>query len=374
MRPVNDYLRGLASKERPGLLGLSLALLTLAWHLWFFALAPRTPSGDVPREALMLAGANDQRLVLAGEVWRLLASTFLHADTSHLVTNLLGLVLFASLAEVCFGWQMGCVLYIFSGIVSSISSIWASDTPSVGASGAVFGLVGAVTVFALTRLRHALRPAARYVSATVVLVTLFFLAYDTGGDSIDPAAHLGGLLAGALTGLLIGRAMPKALKVFLTLTAIAACVTALTFSALSLSMRLAMPMPPFSRVELPGVVLPWPQTWATMDPCTRKAIACAHDSYGAVLIAGPAGELLQGRTYDPLMTVASGLIHPLKTTDGDTLRFEVPLNRDQALLLLVPTWLAPRYEPMLSQILSGVSFLGDMQKSGARYKQDTTAP
>ncbi|MDB5200634.1 MAG: hypothetical protein JWQ27_43 [Ferruginibacter sp.] len=90
-------------------------------------------------------GANRRTETTGGEYWRLLTSMFLHGGIMHLLLNIFGLVLAAVFVEPKLGRKNYSILYILSGLCGSLASIcWYPDTVSVGASGAIFGLYGAI--------------------------------------------------------------------------------------------------------------------------------------------------------------------------------------------------------------------------------------
>jgi rhomboid protease GluP len=150
---------------------------------------------------LLQWGGNERSLVLKGEWWRLFTSTFVHAGIMHLVLNGFGLVFAAIFIEPFLGRRNYLILYILSGLCASLSSIWwHPDTVSVGASGAIFGVYGAILGLALI---HAFPKESRNTLLTMigVYVGINLIWGLTGG--IDNAAHIGGLLSGAVIGAIL---------------------------------------------------------------------------------------------------------------------------------------------------------------------------
>jgi rhomboid protease GluP len=160
------------------------------------------------REALIAAGALWRPAVLAGEYWRLLAATFLHGGLEHLASNVVALYVLGMVGEHAFGWRQFAVLYAASALGGSLASLAVSTAPSVGASGALFGLQGAAIV--LFR-RHHDRLLVRDRRIGVVLAVWAALSIVGGLMSpyIDNAAHAGGFLTGWLVG---GRLHPVVLE------------------------------------------------------------------------------------------------------------------------------------------------------------------
>lgn len=144
-------------------------------------------------------GAMERSLVLAGQYWRLVTATFLHAGPLHLLLNGYALFLFGTLIESEIGpWRLGG-LYLVTGFVASAVSFafGSAGRVSVGASGAIFGLLGAWLVSNWRRRR--LAAAQANLRFALLLIGLnVVLGFSVGG--IDNLAHLGGLGAGILAG------------------------------------------------------------------------------------------------------------------------------------------------------------------------------
>src|SRR5687767_3050193 len=96
--------------------------------------------------AIVAAGALDASAVAAGQYWRLLSATFLHGSFEHLAGNAIALYILGMVCEHGFGRGQFLVLYVVSGLAGSLMSLATSAAPSVGASGAIFGLQGAAIV------------------------------------------------------------------------------------------------------------------------------------------------------------------------------------------------------------------------------------
>lgn len=145
--------------------------------------------GGIPGDSVFLSEPG----VATGEVWRLLTATFLHLDLIHLLFNMYALYLFGPTLEGLLGRARFSALYLVSGLGGSAASYAFSDVlqPSIGASGAVFGLLGAFLVVA--------RRTGRDARSLYVILALN-LAYGFYASGIDWRAHLGGLVAGVLTG------------------------------------------------------------------------------------------------------------------------------------------------------------------------------
>jgi rhomboid protease GluP len=144
--------------------------------------------------------ANYGPLVRQGEVWRLLTAMFLHAGALHLLVNLLALFQLGRLYELMFGTPRFLFIYFATGLIASIASAWVNVAPSVGASGAIFGILGAF-IFSIRRSpRFRNNPIARNIAAQGVFWIIANLVITWTVPQIDKAGHVGGLVAGLLLG------------------------------------------------------------------------------------------------------------------------------------------------------------------------------
>ena len=177
-------------------------LLLGANVLLFLVMALTTRSGvnSVAGADLLAWGANFGPAVAQGQVWRLLSSTFVHGNVLHLGNNMALLWLLGNLLEGPVGTGRLTLVYAAAGLGGSLASlVWHFETLSVGASGAIFGLMGAALVLGW---RRALPPGLSGVMMSLV-GSLCLLSLGLGWlmPGVDNAAHLGGLLTGAGLGL-----------------------------------------------------------------------------------------------------------------------------------------------------------------------------
>ena len=151
-------------------------------------------------------GANFGPLTTGGEWWRLLTCTFVHAGILHLAFNMWALWDSGQLTERLFGSLWFAAIYLFAGVAGSLASmLWQAQAVSVGASGAIFGVFGALLAY-LVRERGSIPPAMtnRLRISTSIFVT-YSLFYGFAASGIDNAAHLGGLAAGFVMGFIGAR-------------------------------------------------------------------------------------------------------------------------------------------------------------------------
>ena len=151
---------------------------------------------------LIDAGALVRTEVMAGEWWRMVTATFLHGGVSHLIGNMVVLYIVGMACEHAFGASRMALVYFGSGLAGSTLSLIASPGPSVGASGAVFGVVAAVVV---TLYRHQKHFYIRDKRIGFVLAAWAAWQLLTGflTPFVDNFAHLGGLIGGAVAALLL---------------------------------------------------------------------------------------------------------------------------------------------------------------------------
>jgi rhomboid protease GluP len=155
--------------------------------------------GDLNRLSAM--GALVPGLVRQGEVWRLVSATFLHGNFDHLLGNLLILYVLGMACEHGFGRPQFVLLYVASGVFGSLCSLIGGRV-SVGASGAIFGLAGALIVL-FWRYRGRMHLRDRRIGVVLAVWAAYQFLLGLLNPSVDNLAHLGGLLGGAALGLVL---------------------------------------------------------------------------------------------------------------------------------------------------------------------------
>lgn len=153
------------------------------------------PSLNSFQNFLML-GWKDNSAIRDGEYYRLFTSNFLHADMTHLFVNMFSLYNVGPSVTFIFGNLGFSLIYFLSGIGSSLSSFFFNGNPSVGASGAIFGLVGALLAFAIFNGDGSL-------FANILIVIAINVAIAFFSPRIDNWGHLGGLVCGFVIGSLL---------------------------------------------------------------------------------------------------------------------------------------------------------------------------
>jgi rhomboid protease GluP len=165
------------------------------------SLFPNDISGSTDQRVLIEFGAKVNTLIQAGEIWRLLASTFIHIGVIHLLFNLYALWALGPLTEESLGHRRFFMVYILSGLGGSIASFLFSSALSAGASGAIFGLLGALLYYSYKR--PALWKSGLGMNLVVVILVNFGFGFVQPG--IDNFAHLGGFITGTISCVLLSK-------------------------------------------------------------------------------------------------------------------------------------------------------------------------
>ena len=149
----------------------------------------------VSEQSIVAAGALVRERVVQGEWWRLLSATALHGNFEHIVGNAVSLYILGMASEHAYGTRSMLLIYIASGLAGSVLSAAMSVGPSVGASGAIFGLMGAVMVL-FWRHHDALMVRDKRIGVVIAVWALVTIAAGLVTPMIDNAAHLGGMFGG----------------------------------------------------------------------------------------------------------------------------------------------------------------------------------
>ena len=155
---------------------------------------------------LLAAGAEFGPFFAEGQWWRAFSSMFLHAGPLHLAFNLWAFWSVGKLTERVFGNLPFLALYLLSGIGGSLTSLaWSPLAVGVGASGAIFGVYGALLAFVL--LHRGVLPSAYLVQQRNSIVGFigYNVVFGLSQKNTDMAAHAGGFVIGALAGAMLGR-------------------------------------------------------------------------------------------------------------------------------------------------------------------------
>jgi rhomboid protease GluP len=132
-----------------------------------------------------------------GEYYRLFTSTFLHGDLTHLVLNMLSLWNVSPIILQVFKPTGFIIIYLLSGIAGSFASYQFNSSPSIGASGSIFGLLGALLAYSLITGQSLI---LRDILINIVIIVLYSMFIN---NRIDNFGHAGGLAAGFTIALIL---------------------------------------------------------------------------------------------------------------------------------------------------------------------------
>ena len=157
-----------------------------------------------PSDVLLRWGGNAASEVQRGQWWRLFTAMFVHESVPHILFNMIGLLAFGAMVERFYGWRQTLLIYLVAGLVGNATSLHygAQHAVSVGASGAIYGVIGAWVAMMYWHRKTLPRTYTRY-RLMMVLYVGNSLLQGFSNPHIDHAAHVGGLLSGiVLAGLL----------------------------------------------------------------------------------------------------------------------------------------------------------------------------
>lgn len=154
---------------------------------------------------LAAAGGNFSPLTTEGEWWRMLTATVLHGGLIHLLLNMYALYSFGCMAERLYSSRVFLTIYLMAGLCGSAGTLLFSPAAvGVGASGAIFGIMGAMIAFLVTDKTFLSQGARRQLLINFCIFGGYSLLQGFRHSGIDNAAHIGGLLTGLILGWLTG--------------------------------------------------------------------------------------------------------------------------------------------------------------------------
>ena len=154
----------------------------------------------------IFVGSNFGSLTTHGEWWRLVTALFVHFGILHLVFNMWALAAFGGLAERLLGIANFLFVYFVAGIAANLASItWTPDVNTAGASGAIFGILGALVATYWHNKETLPFSMVRSEAAAVTVFAGFALLGGFVYKGVDNAAHVGGLVTGLLLGVTLSR-------------------------------------------------------------------------------------------------------------------------------------------------------------------------
>lgn len=151
--------------------------------------------GDIPAAL----GVKDNSLIMQGQLWRLVTPIFLHSDQTplHIVFNIYALFAIGPMLERFYGRGRYLALFMISGFAGNVLSFMFTQSPSLGASTAIFGLLGAEGVL-IYQNREIFGSNARRALSQVIVIAVVNLVIGVTIPGIDIFGHIGGLIGGTL--------------------------------------------------------------------------------------------------------------------------------------------------------------------------------
>lgn len=183
------------SKKKP-IITYALILINILVFVMMYILG----EGSNNTATLVKFGANYGPLIKMGDYYRLITSAFLHIGIVHLLVNCYALYVIGPQVESFFGKGKYLVIYLLSAIFGNLLSVLFTDGISAGASGAIFGLLGAIVYFGY-HYRIYLDGVLKSQIIPLIVMNLL-LGFILPG--IDNAAHIGGLIGGILVTMAVG--------------------------------------------------------------------------------------------------------------------------------------------------------------------------
>ncbi|QZY56336.1 rhomboid family protein [Crassaminicella profunda] len=174
--------------------------------IYFIYISITGSSTDI--DHIINLGAKYNPLIASGEYYRLITSMFIHIGITHLLFNTYALKSLGKDVEFMYGSLKFFIIYMIAGLFGSLSSFLFSSAVSAGASGAIFGLMGAYLYFGIQKPSIF---SARY-GLNMVSLIIINIVFGLTNSNIDNFAHLGGLIGGFLASYALGLKTEKFLK------------------------------------------------------------------------------------------------------------------------------------------------------------------
>ncbi|OQX50031.1 MAG: rhomboid family intramembrane serine protease [Epsilonproteobacteria bacterium 4484_20] len=151
--------------------------------------------------------------VLKGEWWRLFSAMFLHGGMTHILMNMVSLYIIGRGMEMYFDAKSYLSIYLFSGLLGGLASLYIHpESVGIGASGAIFGVFGALAGFFIAHRRHLGEHTRSFMKEfTVIIVINLVIGFSI--PSVDVSAHIAGLFVGFIGGYLLSKD-PKLIGIY----------------------------------------------------------------------------------------------------------------------------------------------------------------
>lgn len=200
--PIIDYIVNIDSKRRISFkeYKVTYTIIILNVLLYLIEVIKSKNLINIDIYTLIQMGAKVNILINNGEIYRLLTSAFLHGGIMHIFFNMSALNIIGREVEAVYGSKRYIVIYTISALGGSIFSyLFKPISISVGASGAIFGLLGAMLIFGIKERDKIGKKYVKNILETIVLNAIIGITIP----NIDNFAHLGGLIVGSVTSFIL---------------------------------------------------------------------------------------------------------------------------------------------------------------------------
>lgn len=182
--------------RRPALVTNTLIIINVILFVLMYLIG----NGSTDTATLLDFGANYGPFVKMGEVYRLLTCAFLHIGLLHLLFNMYALKIIGNEIERYYGRVKYLIIYLGSAVLGSLFSCLFTDGVSAGASGAIFGLFGALMYFGY----HHRLILGGFLTGQIIPIVILNLLLGLFIPGIDISAHIGGLIGGFALSMAVG--------------------------------------------------------------------------------------------------------------------------------------------------------------------------
>lgn len=200
--PIIDYIVNIDSKRKISFneYKVTYTIIILNILLYLIEVIKSRNLIDIDIYTLIQMGAKVNVLINSGEIYRLLTSAFLHGGIIHIFFNMSALNIIGREVEAVYGSKRYIAIYVISALGGSVVSyLFKPNSISVGASGAIFGLLGAMLIFGLKERDKIGKQYMKNILETIGLNVVIGITIP----NIDNFAHLGGLILGAITSFIL---------------------------------------------------------------------------------------------------------------------------------------------------------------------------
>jgi rhomboid protease GluP len=182
----------------------SATMVILGVTVLFYLIQVLSETSSNGTDLLFAYGGKINQLIEQGQIWRLLTPVFLHGSITHILLNMYALFILGRVVESAYGHWRFLLLYFLAAFAGNVASFVMSPNPSLGASTAIFGLIGAEAIFVIRNKRFYGNRFSSTLSNIGFIIVLNLAVGFMPGTSIDYWGHIGGLIGGILFAILAG--------------------------------------------------------------------------------------------------------------------------------------------------------------------------